>query len=443
MASDITWAYTAAICAVACIGKFGACSLAARLLGLTWREAGAIGSLMSCKGSVSTFSPPTVSLLKSQLLNALCRLVELIVLNVGLSAGIISQVGASYVQCLPMTWLIQPQRVFSMFVVEGLVLTFITTPLVTVLYPPECRVRPTAIRSTIPRAADRGDGLEAAESSNSRSSCGEEHIWKRHFTVMLDKAEHLPGMMALTQLIIPPAPHPPRGAEQITPSNGKSVCAAARCSIDALRIIELSDGLSAVMKSSAASALQQTDTLLGIFRVFGELNDVAVSTAVSIVPYDQFAVTIAEHASANASDLILIPWLHSSEPGIVEGKEQDMEATPVHSTAESFVPTFYSNFVLEVFSLSNSDVALFVDGGHGESDFGGSAHHVYLPFFGGPDDRLALDFVVQLCANPHVSATVVLVTKGELTGAEPALLDGGSRLADKPSFGWVSLTFGF
>jgi Kef-type K+ transport system membrane component KefB len=50
--TGITWAYTVAICAVAFIGKFGGCAVAARLTGFSWREAGAIGSLMSCKGSV-------------------------------------------------------------------------------------------------------------------------------------------------------------------------------------------------------------------------------------------------------------------------------------------------------------------------------------------------------------------------------------------------------
>ncbi|KAG5642538.1 hypothetical protein DXG03_002576 [Asterophora parasitica] len=47
----ITWGYTFAIIFTAFIGKFGGCALAARYAaGFNWREAGAIGSLMSCKG---------------------------------------------------------------------------------------------------------------------------------------------------------------------------------------------------------------------------------------------------------------------------------------------------------------------------------------------------------------------------------------------------------
>ncbi|KAF9074571.1 Cation/H+ exchanger, partial [Rhodocollybia butyracea] len=98
------WGYTIAICALAFVGRFGGCCLAARYVAkFSWRESGAIGSLMSCKG-----------------------LMELIVLNVGLSAGILSPL------------------VFSMFVLEAVTLTFITTPLVTVLYPPEKHVRTSA-----------------------------------------------------------------------------------------------------------------------------------------------------------------------------------------------------------------------------------------------------------------------------------------------------------
>jgi hypothetical protein len=36
--------------------------------------------------------------------------------------------------------------------------------------------------------------------------------------------------------------------------------------------------------------------------------------------------------------------------------------------------------------------------------------HLFLPFFGGPDDRLALTFLIQLCGNPSVTATVVKIT---------------------------------
>jgi Kef-type K+ transport system membrane component KefB len=44
------WGYVILICAFAFFSKFIACAGAAKLTGFTFRESGAIGALMSCKG---------------------------------------------------------------------------------------------------------------------------------------------------------------------------------------------------------------------------------------------------------------------------------------------------------------------------------------------------------------------------------------------------------
>lgn len=79
---------------VAMISKIVGCALAARISKLTWRESLTLGVLMNCKG-----------------------LVELIVLNIGLDNGIISE------------------QVFTMMVVMAIVTTFVTSPIVHFLYP--------------------------------------------------------------------------------------------------------------------------------------------------------------------------------------------------------------------------------------------------------------------------------------------------------------------
>jgi Kef-type K+ transport system membrane component KefB len=48
--TGISWAYIVIICLVAFTSKFVACGGVAYLNGYNWRESGAIGSLMSCKG---------------------------------------------------------------------------------------------------------------------------------------------------------------------------------------------------------------------------------------------------------------------------------------------------------------------------------------------------------------------------------------------------------
>lgn len=48
----VTWGFTFAIIALSFCGKFGGCVVASRMIGFSWRESGAIGSFMSCKGYV-------------------------------------------------------------------------------------------------------------------------------------------------------------------------------------------------------------------------------------------------------------------------------------------------------------------------------------------------------------------------------------------------------
>jgi Kef-type K+ transport system membrane component KefB/nucleotide-binding universal stress UspA family protein len=90
------WAICGLIILLACVGKFGGSTVAARLTGLPWREAGAVGILMNTRG-----------------------LMELIVLNIGLDLGVISP------------------TLFTMMVLMALVTTFLTTPLLRLIYPPE------------------------------------------------------------------------------------------------------------------------------------------------------------------------------------------------------------------------------------------------------------------------------------------------------------------
>lgn len=88
------WAICALVCAVAIIGKLGGSTAAARLTGMGWREAGALGVLMNTRG-----------------------LMELVILNVGLDIGVLSP------------------TVFTMMVLMALLTTFMTTPLLEWIYP--------------------------------------------------------------------------------------------------------------------------------------------------------------------------------------------------------------------------------------------------------------------------------------------------------------------
>src|SRR6185503_2429701 len=94
LSGDVLWLYCIAIILVAILGKLGGATLASRAFGMSWREAGAIGMLMNTRG-----------------------LVELVALNIGLDIGVLSPTA------------------FTMMVLMALITTFMTTPLLNLIYP--------------------------------------------------------------------------------------------------------------------------------------------------------------------------------------------------------------------------------------------------------------------------------------------------------------------
>jgi Kef-type K+ transport system membrane component KefB len=87
MSGSALWLMCGLVLLTAFVGKFGGCSLAARLNGMPWREASMIGVMMNTRA-----------------------LMELIVINIGLELGVI------------------PKSVFFMLVVMAVASTYVTTP---------------------------------------------------------------------------------------------------------------------------------------------------------------------------------------------------------------------------------------------------------------------------------------------------------------------------
>ncbi|KAI9353589.1 Cation/H+ exchanger [Obelidium mucronatum] len=94
-----SWGFVFLVCVVACAGKMIGCTVSAKFSGLNWRESTAVGILMNTRG-----------------------LVQIIVLNVGLNAGVITD------------------KIFAMFVLMAIFTTFLTVPLISVVYPFSCTV---------------------------------------------------------------------------------------------------------------------------------------------------------------------------------------------------------------------------------------------------------------------------------------------------------------
>ncbi|KAL5117688.1 hypothetical protein ACEQ8H_004436 [Pleosporales sp. CAS-2024a] len=402
--SAMTWGYVFGVVTVAFFSKFISATLAARGTKMLWRECFAIGSLMSCKG-----------------------LVELIVLNIGLNAKILSA------------------RTFTIFVVMALVTTFMSSPLTAFFYPVSYQKKVESWR----RGEidwDTGKPLEGSETPRNSSVHYEKLAADKikRLTVYL-RLDSMPNLLAFTALFggnaDAPAPkmHPSRRAiisttTTTTKTTGDSsveeVVEPPNRAVEAygLRLLNLTDRGSSVMAVSEIESYTAYDPVVNTFRTFGRLHNLAVSGEVLVVPEASFAETLSMRASD--SDFLLLPWSETggmSEQAIIEDK----------GTKNKLAASGYTSFVQATLAQSTVPVAILVN-----KNFGGSknkdrrptltrtrsslslhsttrdklittapitdrSHHLFFPFFGGPDDRAALRLVLQIAQNAHVTASMV------------------------------------
>jgi hypothetical protein len=173
---------------------------------------------------------------------------------------------------------------------------------------------------------------------------------------------------------------------------------------------------SAVLKSKVADSLIYNDPVVSVFRTFGHLGRLLVSAALSVVNYDEFPNAIVQHVADTKSQMVILPWSRGStsvdddqgSSGTQNPFDGIFHKTTTQDQTNSVV---YSEFIRNVFQTSPTSVALFVDRGITALYTGPADQHLFVPFFGGPDDRLALSFVVQLCSNPSIRATVYRIDK--------------------------------
>jgi hypothetical protein len=173
------------------------------------------------------------------------------------------------------------------------------------------------------------------------------------------------------------------------------------------------------MMSAEADYLLQTDPLVSVFRTFGTLNRVPVRAHISVASYDEFSHSVARHVDQSSSQMLLVPLK------ITGNYETPSSAgfNPLDNLFKRTITTDHSSeavnshYIRKIFAGTKADVCLVIDRGMSASGTPGD-RHVLLPFFGGPDDRLALSLVVQFCAGDHgVTASVVRIKK--TSGSEP------------------------
>ncbi|KAB8251599.1 Sodium/hydrogen exchanger family-domain-containing protein [Aspergillus flavus] len=397
--TGLVWGYVIAVIAIALIAKIVGGALAARLCGLLWRESLSIGVLMSCKG-----------------------LVELIVLNIGLQANILST------------------RTFTMFVVMALVTTFVTTPLTTVLYPKWYQIKVDRWRrgeidwNGNPIQSDsRVDSVTLAKEQLQGTTVRRLLVYLR-----LDGLSSICTLAALlgpSRLAQPPLPkmHPDkRKSQTMSPEPAAEEAAqtevedAPALQVHGVRLMELTDRDSSVMKVSEIEEYTLWDPVVNTFRAFGQWHDMSIMAGVSVVPEHSYADTVVGMAREESSDLLLIPW---SETGAMSEHQTGLGI----DEASRFANGPYTDFVSNVMRQSSSSVGVLIERSiysrrtrkglltkrsfsamsirssvwNSAPPAAARSHHIVLPFFGGDDDRFALRFVMQLAQNDQVTATII------------------------------------
>ncbi|CAI5465749.1 unnamed protein product [Closterium sp. Yama58-4] len=306
----------------ACVGKIGGIMSSAMIAGLPMRKSLVLGVLMNTKG-----------------------LVELIVLNIGLSKKVITQ------------------EIYSIMVIMALVTTFMTTPLVMMLYKPARRKLPHTTK------------VEELAMVN-----GELRL-----LVCVHGMKNLPAMLNLTEVSRGTRKRPLR--------------------VFLMHLMELSERSSAIMMVtrvrrdgrpywSKESEQAGRDQVVVAFQAYSQLSRVNVQPLTAISKFDNMHEDICITAADRRSNLIVVPYHKFMTP------DGSMEA--VH-------PGFQM-VTRRVLRAAPCSVAILVDRG-----FGGFSHlsptavsyRIAVLFFGGPDDREALTVARRMEEHPGVSFSVV------------------------------------
>ncbi|CAN6336106.1 unnamed protein product [Urochloa humidicola] len=362
------WGMLALVIATACAGKIAGTFGVALACGMETREAIVLGVVMNTKG-----------------------LVELIVLNIGRERKVLNE------------------ETFAILVLMALVTTFITTPTVMAIYKP-ARAAGRRGRRRLHHRKLQGP-VPSAPSSPSAAGAGAATSNAKELRVLacIHGGQDVPALINLIETI--------RGHTQ----------PRRLVKLYILRMMELTERTSSILMARAArrnglpffrprrageAPHDQVDVAFGTYAQLGHVS-VRAMTAVSALH------SIHDDVAAVAEDkrvsLVVLPFRKSHHHGGHgggdgggggEGEELGPEWRAVNRRVLREAPC---------------SVAVLVDRGFGGGEQVSSeevAHGVCVVFFGGPDDREALELAGRMAEHPGVQVTVVRFVDGKAGSEE-------------------------
>ncbi|KAM0854874.1 hypothetical protein ACQ4PT_050142 [Festuca glaucescens] len=351
-------AMLALVIGTACAGKIVGTFAVAMACGMGAKEAIVLGVLMNTKG-----------------------LVELIVLNIGRERKVLNE------------------ETFAILVLMALVTTFITTPMVMAIYKP---ARAAGRRRLHPRKLH---GPNASAPSSPSSSVAGANAKELRVLACIHGRHDVPALINLIETI--------RGHTQ----------PRRLVKLYILRMVELTERTSSILMARAArrnglpflrpprrGGDDQIDVAFGTYAQLGHVH-VRPMTAVSALH------TMHEDVEAVAEDkrvsLIIVPFHKRQVTG--QGAHGGDEV-------ENLGPEWRA-VNRRILREAPCSVAVLVDRGFGGGEQVSSeqvAHGVCVIFFGGPDDREALELAGRMAEHPGVQVTVVRFLDGKAGREEHA-----------------------
>ena len=323
----------------------------------------------------------------------------------------------------------------------ALITTFATTPLTAALYPPWYQKKLESWK----RGEIDWDGTRlVSDNEHSKDNVSMEKLQSTQITRLLVnlRLDSLPSLLTLITLLnlnshsdAKPKVHPLKTStiseESVHTSMPNSATKRRKIlEVHGVRMLELTERTSSVMKVSEADEYAVQDPVVNIFRTFGQLNNVAVSGGVAVIPEGSYADTLTGKASDLFSDMVLIPW---SETGSVNDGQNSL----LESTENRFTSSPHNQFIANALAKASCNTAIFVNRGFGgpsrevektlkrtvsglsmrsgrdvtiTTPITDRSHHIFFPYLGGSDDRVAIRFVLQLAQNPNVTATILYIS---------------------------------
>jgi len=318
----------------------------------------------------------------------------------------------------------------------ALVTTFATTPLTLALFPPWYQKKLAAWK----RGEIEWDGTRLAPEDGSNKDNGfapekDQSSEIRRLLVCL-RLDSLPSLFTFVALLggdnsgaPTPKAHPTKNGKAPNTEADQTILPGGQrpLEVHGLRILELSERLSSVMKEAEADEWSTRDPVVNAFHTFGQLNNVAVSGEVQLVPEGAYPELLSERATNQRSDMILLPW---SENG---NFSEAIMANMAETALNPFGNSTYNHLISKFLDYTPCNAAVFLNNGfgalpreeppplsrvptnlslrsnplHAIAPLMDQSHHIFFPFLGGDDDRVALRFVLRLAKSPKVTATIV------------------------------------